>query len=134
MSRVFEVVDATNEELYYTLGVYLNIHEALALLDGKSPPYSDDNPESVKIEVRERRLGFYPHDYRVLASRTWVRLYDDSPEQWYAEPIVGMTGAHGRIMGREHLFDANALQKTLTGYEPAGPCSVYAEKRNDTVS
>lgn len=29
----------------------------------------------------------------------------------------------------EHLFNAQALLPVLTGYEPAGPCRVYAVKR-----
>lgn len=26
----------------------------------------------------------------------------------------------------EHLMSANAMQKTVSGYEPAGPCEVYS--------
>jgi hypothetical protein len=31
---------------------------------------------------------------------------------------------------REYLLSANARTKCLTGYEPAGPCEVYAISRD----
>ena len=31
----------------------------------------------------------------------------------------------------EHLFDARHNVKTLTGYEPGGPCSVFAVDRDN---
>jgi len=87
IERIYEVVDASNEENYWPLGLFLSESEAMSLLDGESPPYSDDDPESVLIEVRSRPVGFHPHEYTTVASRVWVRTYDDTKPDWNALPI-----------------------------------------------
>src|SRR5574343_663862 len=88
-TTVYEVVDATDDEMYYPLGLFTDPAKALSLLDGAEPPYSEDNPESVTIEVRGRKLGFNPHSFWVVAKRTWERVYDDSDSgtPWRAHPI-----------------------------------------------
>lgn len=87
IERIYEVVDASNEEQYWPLGLFLSEPDAMALLNQESPPYSDDDPESVLIEVRSRPVGFHPHEFTVIASRTWVRLYEDTGPDWNALPI-----------------------------------------------
>lgn len=85
---VFEVVDASDEEKYYPLGIYLDEAEALAVLDADAPPYNDDDPESVVVEVRRRPTGFHPHAFAVIATRTWVRDYETGDGHgWIARPI-----------------------------------------------
>jgi len=80
----FEVVDATDEERYYTLGLFATEADALSVIEGDYPPYSDDNPDSVTVEVRRRPLGFHPHAFDVVASKTWVRYYghDEAHAEW----------------------------------------------------
>ena len=85
---VFEVVDASDEEKYYPLGIYLDEAEALAVLDADAPPYNDDDPESVVVEVRRRPTGFHPHAFAVIATRTWVRDYETGDGHgWIPRPI-----------------------------------------------
>jgi hypothetical protein len=86
--HVFEVVDASDEERYYTLGMFFDRNEAMSLLDCDEPPYNDDDPESAVIEIRERPVGFHPHKFKTIAARTWVRNYsDDDDGKWTAQPI-----------------------------------------------
>lgn len=85
--RVYEVVDITDDERYYTLGLFLTEDEAMSVLDAESPPYNDDDPEAVIVEVRSRPVGFHPHAFTPVASRTWLRNYDDTKPDWEAKPI-----------------------------------------------
>ena len=81
---IFEVVDSTDYERYYTLGVFLDESAAMAAISGDSPPYNDDNPESVTLEVRRRKIGLHPHGWTKVAERTWTRNYDDLSPAWVA--------------------------------------------------
>ena len=84
---IYEVVDATNDEQYYTLGIFLTEADAMSVLDADEPPYNDDDPEAATIEVRRRPIGFHPHSWDKIAERTWVRNYDDTMPNWSAQPI-----------------------------------------------
>jgi len=88
MTHIFEVIDATDDERYYTLGLFLTEAEALAVLDTEEPPSNEDDPDSVTIEVRCRPLGYHPHAYTTIAERTWVRNYDDTLPDWTPQPLI----------------------------------------------
>ena len=85
--QIFEVVDATDDERYYTLGLFLTEQAAMSLLDGDEPPCNEDDTESVTVQVRSRPIGFHPHAYTPVASRTWLRNYEDTKRDWEAQPI-----------------------------------------------
>ena len=87
MEHIFEVVDSSDDERYYALGIFLVEDEAMSVLDCDEPPYNDDDPDSVTVEVRRRTLGFHPHEHTVIASRTWVRNYDDDKPDWTPNAI-----------------------------------------------
>lgn len=87
MEHIFEVVDSTDDERYYALGIFLTAQDAMSVLDGDEPPSNDDDPEAVTLEVRRRAVGFHPHEHTVIASRTWVRNYDDDKPDWSPNPI-----------------------------------------------
>ena len=87
MEHIFEVVDSTDDERYYALGIFISEADAMSVLDGEEPPSNDDDPEAVTIEVRRRTVGFHPHEHTVIASRTWVRNYEDDKPDWSPNPI-----------------------------------------------
>ena len=87
MKTIFEVVDNSDDERYYTLGIFLTEQEAMSLLDGDEPPHNEDDPDAVTIEVRSRPVGFYPHAFTPVASRTWVREYEADGREWSPQPI-----------------------------------------------
>ena len=89
MEHIYEVVDATDEERYYSLGLFMEEGHARTLLWGESPPYNDGDPDAVTVEIRKRRLGFHPHEFTVIAKRTWVRNYDAQGDEsdWSAKPV-----------------------------------------------
>lgn len=84
---IYEVVGATCEGQYFTMGLFLDEDEAVALLTQDEPPYGDDDPAAVSIEVRRRPLGFHPHAWAAVASRTWVRNYDDTKPDWLPKTL-----------------------------------------------
>lgn len=91
-NRLFEVVDSTDDDRYYTLGIFHIEADAMSLLDGAEPPINEDDHESVTIEVRSRPIGFHPHDFTEVASRTWFRnFHDEGPDwenaKWKSHPI-----------------------------------------------
>lgn len=87
MEHIFEVVDATDDERYYSLGVFLTEAGAMSLTDGAEPPYNDDDPDAVTIEVRRRLIGFHPHAWDKIAEKTWVRSYADNAPDWTPQPV-----------------------------------------------
>jgi hypothetical protein len=87
MEHIYEVVDSSDDERYYALGIFLAEQDAMSVLDGETPPSNDDDPEAVTVEVRRRTVGFHPHEHTVIASRTWVRNYEDDKPDWSAKPI-----------------------------------------------
>lgn len=87
MEHIYEVVDATDDERYWALGIFLTESDAMSVLDGNEPPYNDDDPDAATVEVRTRKVGFHPHEHVVIASRTWVRNYEDDKPDWTAQPI-----------------------------------------------
>lgn len=87
-THIFEVVDQTDEERYYTIGLFLTEQEAMSALEANEPPCDDNGEDAVTVEVRSRQIGWHPHDYKTVASRTWERDYaDESDEKWKAHPI-----------------------------------------------
>jgi len=88
MNTIYEVVDTTDDERYYTLGLFRTEEEALSVLDAEEPPSNEDNTDAVIVEVRCRPLGFHPHAWGVVAERTWVRNYDDNLPDWTAQPLI----------------------------------------------
>lgn len=87
MTHIYEVIDATDDERYYTLGLFLTEAEALSVLDSEEPPSDENGSDAVTLEVRRRPLGYHPHAWTKVAERTWVRNYDDNLPDWTAGAI-----------------------------------------------
>ncbi len=86
---VFEVVDVTNEETYYTMGIWRTFEAAMHALDGcgDDAPGEDFDEDSRVIEVREREIGALDWSGvgRVVATVQWVKncdYEDPNYNQW----------------------------------------------------
>lgn len=91
ITHIFEVVDTTDEEAYYSMGFYIDEKAALESLDQKEPPRDDNGEDCATFEVRKRQLGWHPHEHWTIAKRRWYRLW---PEQegdtiWECKPPLG---------------------------------------------
>jgi hypothetical protein len=89
--RVFEVVDATSDEQYWTLGIFPTLPEALAALDGCTP---DDLPgdhgeydDFCQVEIRERKFG-WGGTGKAVCSREWAGEHNDAADE-YVWRLVG---------------------------------------------
>lgn len=91
MSHVYEVVDSTDDEMYFTIGIYSTLELALAALDQPNPPetfHCHGDWGYAEFEVRRRPLNAYSEHGRTAASVTWKSLPledDDYEEQWERE-------------------------------------------------
>lgn len=80
---IFELVDATDDETYYALGLYLDLSEAIAdAMTGDTPP--TDSEEYVLLEIRERPLGFSGcgRDGKLAATVEWQQVLDEEKDDW----------------------------------------------------
>lgn len=82
---VFEVVDATNEDQYWTLGVFSTLPDALIALDGRTPDDMpgghDDYDDFCMIQIRERKYG-WSDGGNVVRVREWTRDYNESTDEY----------------------------------------------------
>ena len=84
---VFEAVDATSDEQYFTVGIWPTLKGALDVMEecGDEPPGEDMDDESRIIEVRERKLGVidWSGTGKLVATLEWVKSYaEDSFNEW----------------------------------------------------
>ena len=79
------MVDSTDDEQYFPLGVFLTLREAVAALDECEDPddlgsdgYYDDY---CKVEIRERKIGWSRQDKKVF-QREWSEKYDEDKDEY----------------------------------------------------
>jgi hypothetical protein len=81
--NIYELVDATNDEMYYPLAIYLTMEDALK--NARTPPdvwnsdgYIDDY---AKLEIRERPVGWSAEMIEVKFIIEWENLYDEEIDE-----------------------------------------------------
>ena len=88
---VYEIVDCTSEELFYPLGIYLTLDDALAAVMVDSPEQvgcvdHDEWDQSVQMEIRERCIGPSGHG-TALWDITWSFSFDAEDEKLWSRRI-----------------------------------------------
>lgn len=82
---LFEVVDATSDEHYWTLGYFPTQQAAIAALDACTPDSlpgdRDEDADSLRIEIREHRWGWGSCG-RAVVVREWTRDYDEPTDEY----------------------------------------------------
>ena len=82
----FEAVDATSDEQYFTVGIWLTLEAAIAALRDCGDNYPGETlDEEVKIiEVRERKIGVldWSETGKVVARFKWERRFDEEVTEW----------------------------------------------------
>jgi hypothetical protein len=100
---IFELVDATNDETYYTLGLYLTLQDAVDdACVGDSPP-TDCYEDFATLEVRERKLGYSGHSNngKKVAVVVWTRDFEsDEDGPWRFECKSNAGVPHGAESAR----------------------------------
>ncbi len=82
MNSIFEVVDASEEEVYWQIGVWESFESAVKAIEEYESPWNwcEQSVESgsVTIEIRQRALNcFRPLEIgKRVWRRTWVEVFD----------------------------------------------------------
>jgi len=87
---IFEMVDATNDEAYYTMGLFATLEEAIkyATDSRHGEPLTEINDDLVVFEIKERLTGFtgWSVTGKLRATVTWKKKYseedDDDDGKW----------------------------------------------------
>ena len=86
MNSIFEVVDTTDDDVYYTIGVFLTFEQAKAELDECEDPSDLSSPVEhseiggCEVEIRERELG-WNDKFKVRLTKKWVSEFDDELDE-----------------------------------------------------
>lgn len=85
-THVYELVDVTDEESYYPLGVFLDLNTAVREAEQCDPSNwnGDDRERYARSEIRERALGLSGYDYRVLWRCCWMQEETEPESGEYA--------------------------------------------------
>jgi hypothetical protein len=98
---IYEIVDTSDEECYFAIGVFLSLEEAVSAIEAKPQPwklcesamYSEDY---ACIEIRRRKVGIDPlNNGEVVWIREWRNVYDEDADDndWR---VVVMDGGDDR--------------------------------------
>ncbi|MBK8037658.1 MAG: hypothetical protein IPK22_11055 [Verrucomicrobiaceae bacterium] len=72
-THIYELVDATDEEHYYPLGLFTDLKAAIAQAEVFPPnEWDEDREDHACCEIRQRGLGLSGHDYEVLWRCEWI--------------------------------------------------------------
>lgn len=84
---VFEAVDATNEEQYYTMGIWPSLEGAVAALRerGTNAP-GEHGDDCCVVEIRQRKVGIldWSETGKMVWKFVWEKKYDggDDTYEW----------------------------------------------------
>lgn len=79
--ELFEVVDATDEERYYPLGIFLDLASAVEAAQEHAPPrWEPMVDDHAVVEIRLRTVGLSGGDYSVIWRGHWQR--NDESAEW----------------------------------------------------
>ena len=82
---VFEIVDSTIDEQYWTLGMFPTLADALSALDGCTPedmPGDHDEYEGIcRVEVREHKYG-WGGTGKCVHAREWTSEYNETADEY----------------------------------------------------
>ena len=90
--KLYEAVDATSDEAYYAIGLFVSLDDAVSSIMADGAPWEwcetamFDGDEAV-IEIRERETGIDPLECgKLVWRRKWVRQYDEEADDFKMVP------------------------------------------------
>lgn len=87
MKNIFEAVDHTDEEMYFTIGLWPKLEDAIKAIEGCKQPcdFSDqDHEEYCKVEIRARVIGFSDIG-ETVATIEWELNYNEAEDEYQWE-------------------------------------------------
>lgn len=85
MKTIFEAVDCTDEEMYFTIGLWPSLEGALVDIEDCNEPsdFSEqDHEEYCRVEIRERDFGFSDTGIK-RAVIEWKSEYDEGKDEYF---------------------------------------------------
>lgn len=88
MDKIFELTDNTNDEMYFTLGLFLTLEEAVRTLLGgfeRDSNYSDNGygEGAERFEIHERKIGMGGNGILVWEVERSENYSDENDEYYY---------------------------------------------------
>jgi len=84
---MFEIADVSDEECFFTIGVFLSLEEAVAAIEAKAEPWqlcesAMFSGEYAAMEIRKKKLGILDplNNGDVVWSRKWNNVYDEDKD------------------------------------------------------
>ena len=90
---VFELVDCTDDENYFPMGLFISLEDALAQVRDLNEPPTDDPEEFVRMEVRKRQMGKLRlwDNGKTVATIKWTQDYIESRGDWvWRKPSISL--------------------------------------------
>ena len=82
--EIWELVDCSNDEMYFTIGLFLSLHDAIKAIDayGKDEAIGEYSEGWEKVEIRKRKIGFSGVGEKVY-ERERETYYDEEADEYY---------------------------------------------------
>ena len=84
INKIYEIVDRTNDEIYFTLGIFLSLEEAIINVESTMPDeWGTDGciDDYATIEIRERNIGWTGSVSNVVLSIEWENQYQEDTDE-----------------------------------------------------
>lgn len=82
---VYELVDTTDYETYYPVGVFLTMDDAVSAVESKAQPWNLSDQaydcDCATLEIRERKIGLHGPRYKTVKKWEWRADYTDESEE-----------------------------------------------------
>lgn len=91
MKTIFEALDVTDEEMYFTVGLWPTLEEAIAAIEAiKDPDECSEqyHEEFGKVDIRERAIGFSDFGVKRAEIEWESKQSDNDEEYWERKPTV----------------------------------------------
>ncbi len=83
ITEVFEVVSCSDEETYFSMGMFLSLEDATKAINKRSPEEWGLNIiDYVLVSVREIKIGWHNNTYETVFSKRMERTFDDEAYCW----------------------------------------------------
>lgn len=90
--KVYEICDCSNEEMYFTVGVFPTLETAVAAIEKDGPDLCFENGEDlIRLVVRERVMEktCWSHPGKAVYEREWIEKYNEDTDEYEYTPRKG---------------------------------------------
>ena len=99
--KIYEIVDASSDEQYFTIGLFLTLEDAVSQVEFEGVSIiSELDGDDHTVEIREREVGKleWSGTGKKVWRRMWERDWSKEDDEWHViseEPTIPMRNNHG---------------------------------------